>query len=37
MIKIDKSGVAANITEYHIVAKVIFLRIMYDDKAIISF
>ncbi len=36
MINIDKYRVAANITEYHIVAKVIFLRIIYDDKAIIS-
>ena len=33
---IDKYRVATNITEYHIISKLIFLRIIitYDDKAI---
>ena len=34
---IDKYSVAANITEYHIISKLIFLRIIIPkDKAIIS-
>ncbi len=38
MINIDKYRVAANIRDYHIVTKLIFLRIIikiYDDKAVI--
>ena len=35
MINIDKYRVAANIKEYHIVSKLIFLRIITDHKAII--
>ncbi len=36
MINIDKYRVAANITEYQIVSKLFFLRIIHDDKAIMS-
>ena len=36
MINIAKYIVAANITEHHIVLKLIFIRIIHDDKAIIS-
>ena len=37
---IDRYRVAANITEYHSISKLIFLRIIfkiYKDKAIISY
>ena len=35
-INIDKYRIAANITEYHIVSKLIFIRNIQDYKAIIS-
>ncbi len=35
-INIDKFRVAANITEFYVISKLIFLRIIHVDKTIIS-